>query len=268
MNQYRWIGVALLVFAAVLLQSLPKPQIALTSNYNSLDKILASSEIELPIALGNLGQQMVEVGVFADESMLGEFARPQTSKIKLTRQNAPVFLNFLWGLGLGNRNPILEQGPMQNPRFKLENLASIGGFTISATSAIDHYSKHEFIKLDPGQQAMLEYIAKKIYRPCCDNSTYFPDCNHGMAMLALLELAVSQNLEISEIYNLALAVNAYWFEGSYRMIAEYLDKQNLIGNQTAEEILSQKYSSASGYKKILQSLKPRNQKTNPSCGVN
>ena len=29
-------------------------------------------------------------------------------------------------------------------------------------------------------------IAKGIYRPCCNNSTYFPDCNHGMAMLGLL----------------------------------------------------------------------------------
>lgn len=29
---------------------------------------------------------------------------------------------------------------------------------------------------------------------CCGNSTYFPDCNHGAAMLGFIELAVSQGL--------------------------------------------------------------------------
>ena len=39
---------------------------------------------------------------------------------------------------------------------------------------------------------IVEEIAGNIYRPCCGNSTAFPDCNHGMAMLGLIELMVSQ----------------------------------------------------------------------------
>ena len=59
---------------------------------------------------------------------------------------------------------------------------------------MNHYSMHRFIVLTPEQQALVEKVSKGIYRPCCGNSVYFPDCNHGMAMLGLLELMASQGV--------------------------------------------------------------------------
>jgi hypothetical protein len=38
------------------------------------------------------------------------------------------------------------------------------------------------------QQKRLEEVTIGVFRPCCDNPHAFPDCNHGMAMLGLLEL--------------------------------------------------------------------------------
>jgi hypothetical protein len=46
----------------------------------------------------------------------------------------------------------------------------------------------DLIPLTAEQQALVEEVAAEIYRPCCNNSTLFPDCNHGMAMLGFLEL--------------------------------------------------------------------------------
>ena len=41
---------------------------------------------------------------------------------------------------------------------------------------------------------MVISIAKNAYRSCCDNSTFFQDCNHGWALLGLLQLGAGQGL--------------------------------------------------------------------------
>ena len=45
-----------------------------------------------------------------------------------------------------------------------------------------------------------ERAAPFVYRPCCDNATHFPDCNHGMAMLGLLELMAAQGASEEEMF--------------------------------------------------------------------
>ncbi|MBI4049652.1 MAG: hypothetical protein HY395_02435 [Candidatus Doudnabacteria bacterium] len=267
-------GAALLFVFAVLLQSLPKPPVE--SKYLSLDQILASSGTELPVVWGDLGKSLLEAGVldqqklqtlYGNESAYREFVEPKDGKVLLTRQNAPIFLNFLWALGLGNKNEILESGEMALSGISLGDFASTGGFNLSTTNALDHYSQHEFIKLNLSQQRQLERISRSIYRPCCNNSTHFPDCNHGMAMLGLLELGISQGLSENELYNLALAANIYWFENNYRSIEQYLDSQESGWAQTPPEaILSAKHSSGSGYQKVQQALNAQNS-PGPSCGV-
>jgi hypothetical protein len=54
-------------------------------------------------------------------------------------------------------------------------------------------------------------VAYAVYRPCCNNPTAFPDCNHGMAMLGLLELMAAQDATADEMFEAAKYVNAYWF---------------------------------------------------------
>jgi len=176
----------------------------------------------------DLGKQMIKTGVI-DESRFravyesrGKLTQEmenlltgvENDKIIMTKENAGFLLNLLWALGLGNKNPILEEGEMVNPRYGgTGNFASTGGWTLAVGDPMDHYSAHEFVVLTPEEQARVDRTSRNIYRPCCANSAHFPDCNHGMAMLALLELLASQGVSEVEMYETAVTVNSYWFPG-------------------------------------------------------
>src|SRR3989338_483537 len=75
--------------------------------------------------------------------------------------------------------------------------------------------------LDEKEQAILEEFAFNSYRPCCSNPTGFPDCNHGMAALALGEIMASQGADADEIFEAFKYVNAFWFPQTYFDIATY-----------------------------------------------
>src|SRR3989344_7376730 len=105
---------------------------------------------------------------------------------------------------------------MTNPEYGgAGNFASTGGWTLAKGDAMDHYSAHPFIMLSREHQELVERVSKGIYRPCCNNSTHFPDCNHCMAMLGLLELMASQGVSEEDMWKAALAVNSYWFPDTY-----------------------------------------------------
>ena len=116
---------------------------------------------------------------------------------------------------------------------------------------MNHYGKHALIRLTPAQQKFVDEVSQNIYRPCCDNSTHFPDCNHGMAMLGLLELMASQGKSESEMYKAALTMNSYWFPQQYQTIAAYFASNGTRWRDVSpKEILGKAYSSASGYGRI------------------
>jgi len=232
---------------------------------------------------GNLGIKMTEAGVIdkakfenlyaergglsaVDKKMLSD---SNNGNIVITPKNSGVILNMLWAFGLGNKNPILENGPMVDKRYGgADNFASTGGWTLAKGNAMDHYSMHSFIMLTLEQQALVEQVAKNIYRPCCGNSTYFPDCNHGMAMLGLLELMASQGVSETDMYKVALQVNTLWFPDTYQAIKTFFVSQNMDWNTVdPKKILSAEYSSASGYQKILSQIEPQKQKGGASCGT-
>lgn len=112
-------------------------------------------------------------------------------------------------------------------------------------------------------------MSKNIYRPCCNNSTYFPDCNHGMAMLGLLELMASQGVSEEDMWGAALAANAYWFPDQYLTIATYMKNKGIEWEDVnPKEILGYNFSSASGYKNIAsQVVVPRQHEGGSGCGV-
>ncbi len=174
----------------------------------------------------NLGVKMVEAGVIDQDKIENLYsARGGLTKsdkkilygtsndnLVINSDNSAMMLNMLWAFGLANKNPILEKGPMMDPRYGgVENFASTGGWTLARGSAMDHYSMHKFVALTDREQARVEEVAKHIFRPCCKNSTYFPDCNHGMAMLGLMELMASQGATEDDMYKKASEVNALWF---------------------------------------------------------
>lgn len=247
------------------------------------ERVLPAQGVELQVSWGNLGMQMVQAGVIDAQKFeeLSQYRGGMTQETKqllygqdngnlmITPQNADTLLNMLWALGLGNKNDILEKGEMADPRYgRAGRFASTGGWTLSQGNAMDHYSKHSFIVLTPDQQDLVDRVSKNIYRPCCNNPVHFPDCNHGMAMLGLLELMASQGVQEEEMYRVALQVNSYWFPDTYLTIAEYLDsKGKKWEDEEAREILGVEYSSGSGYRKIMDQMTGPSKKNEGSCGV-
>ena len=127
----------------------------------------------------------------------------------------------------------------------------------------------DLIPLTPEQQAHVEEVAAAVYRPCCNNHTLFPDCNHGMAMLGLLELLASQNASVDEMFNAAKYVNAYWFPQQTLETALFLKTNQEIDFSEADSrlVVSDKFSSASGASMVHQSLQSRGLlKQTPSQG--
>ncbi len=225
----------------------------------------------LSISYGNLGPQLIEAGVIDNDAFQkvmtasGEpinnhemeiLKKGGNEKIVITAENAHFLLNFFWAVGLANKNSILTEGPMvQYSKGQIEGFASTGGWTLATKPITELYASEDLISMTAEQQARVEEVAAAVYRPCCNNYTLFPDCNHGMAMLGLLELMASQNASVDEMFNAAKYVNAYWFPQQALEMAIYL-KTNQgadFAKADARLVVSKNLSSASGASMVHQS---------------
>lgn len=231
------------------------------------DKVIKKNYV-FKIKWGELGKRMIEDGVIDKvklaRAITGEDRLPKEldkyfsgsqDKIELTQANSQFWVDVLWGLGLANKNKILETGAMMADG-DASNFASTGGWTLGASEdAMNYYSKYFYINLSEKQQKEVSEITRNIYRPCCGNSTAFPDCNHGMAMLGLIELMVSQGKSSDEVYKAALAFNTYWFPQTYLDIAYHLEKNERDYSKVSpKELLSKTFSSAAGYEVIRKNV--------------
>ena len=207
MNNDRFLGICI-VIAAVLINGVLSAQV-----FEKLEEqVLLPNGIVIPVTWGDMGKQLVEAGVIDQEKFGDMSVKEQNGKLVINKDNEHTILNLLWAFGLANKNEILEKGPMMDQQYGgAGGFASTGGWTLAAGDAMDHYSMHQLITLTPEQQELVEKTSKNIFRPCCKNSTYFPDCNHGMAMLGALELMASQGKNEKELYAVAEAVNKVWF---------------------------------------------------------
>jgi hypothetical protein len=228
-------------------------------------------------ATKNLNSQNVKVGIVdggrilpleAEEKMLATLTANGT--IDPAKLPQVTELNLLWAYGLANKNQVLESGPIMDPRSGgPTNMASVGGWTVTTGSVMDHYNKHTLATLTSDQQLLVEKIAKGIYRPCCNNSTHFPDCNHGMAMLGLLEYLASQGATEDQMWNAAITANMSWFPDQYQTIAQYLKIKNIdLKTVTPQILLNAEYSSGSGFARIAAQVpQSGQQKGGSGCGV-
>lgn len=263
------IGGALIYGAG--LKSIEQKQNDLTAAKSEIsleEEIIPDSGYELPVKWGSIGKQLVESGaidakkfemIYASRGGLNDEDKKllygeDNSNLVINNKNSGLILNLLWAFGLTNKNEILDNGPMVDPRYGgAGGFASTGGWSLANGDAMNHYSRHQFIILMPEQYELVEKVSKNIYRPCCNNSTYFPDCNHGMAMLGFLELMTSQNVSEEEMYRAALIINSYWFPDTYLTIAKYFESQDVSWDKiSAKEILGFDYSSGSGYQNLLK----------------
>lgn len=240
-----------------------------------------ASEVKLPIKWADLGKKLVDTGVI-DKNKFDDAmgTLPETDKklledtnnaeIIMTEQNSRFILNLLWGFGLANKNGILDKGEIIQDPKQAGNMASTGGWSISSGDPMSHFSKYNFITLTPEQQAMVEEMSKNIYRPCCNNSTHFPDCNHGMAMLGLLELMAANGVSKEDAYKVALQVNSMWFPQTYQDLATYFAENGTSWDKVdSKEVLGINYSSASGYRNTRAQIKslPQQKPGGGGCGL-
>jgi hypothetical protein len=146
---------------------------------------------------------------------------PSPEPIHLTAANAGHLLNLLWPVGLANRMAANADSPIRGPM--LARFASTSGWTLGrAANGADYFDRFPIVPLSPAQEDLVVEVAGSTWRPCCDNSTFFQDCNHGSALLGLLQLGAAQGLGKAELYAEALAFNAFWFPDAYRETALYL----------------------------------------------
>ncbi|HEX9817613.1 MAG TPA: hypothetical protein VGA89_01835 [Patescibacteria group bacterium] len=233
---------------------------------------------------GDTGQKLVAAGGidlakyrqnYSDEQyaeLLTYLTTDKNKSITINRENAYFWVNTLWALGLTQHSEVLSEGIMGTEyKDRVGGFASTGGWTLGAQDAVELYSSADIIPMTDEHQAMVADISQHIYRPCCGNPTSFPDCNHGMAILGLIELMVSQGYGEEDIYQAALAFNSYWFAQTYIDLAYYFETQENTAwtKVDAKKVLSAEYSSAQGYQAVKKQIGtiPGSETAGGSCGA-
>jgi hypothetical protein len=229
----------------------------------------------LSVSYGDLGPRLLESGVIDYDVMAALYQERGTplseqqvkilksgsaDEIVITAENANFLLNFFWAVGLANRNSILTEGPMiENSEGQVERFASTGGWGLASKPVTELYASIDLIPLTAEQQHHVEEVATGVYRPCCNNHTLFPDCNHGMAMLGLLEWMASKGASVDEMFEAAKYVNAYWFPQQTLEIAMYLqlNQDTNFVDANAKLVVGDTLSSASGFGMVHQDLQAR-----------
>lgn len=258
---------------------LPEPSI---ENLEAM--VIPQEGYEVKLNWGETGKKLVDVGGIdmnkyienysgvENEELLSYLKGSKDGGITINKSNAYFWVNTLWALGLTQNSKVLSEGIMGTEyKDRLGNFASTGGWTLGAKDAVSLYSSSMIIDLDEDEQEMVRAISANIYRPCCGNPTSFPDCNHGMAILGLVELMVDQGFSEEEIYKASLAFNSYWFPQTYIDLAYYFQTKNnvLWKDIDAKELLSAQYSSAPGYQAIKEEIGdvPGTKSKGGSCGA-
>ncbi len=166
-------------------------------------------------------------------------------------------LNFFWAAGLGNKSKILTDGDMTKyGNNQTGSFASTGGWSLASGDPMNYYAKGDLIPLTQEQEKLVETVASGVYRPCCNNSTAFPDCNHGMALLGVLQLMAKNGATEDQMFEAAKYFNAYWFPGNYYDLALYFKNKEgkNFKDVSGKVILGKEYSSSSGWQEAKQWL--------------
>lgn len=234
-------------------------------------RLLPHDGFSIDAQWGDVMARLVESGVVDSDrfsAVLAQSGAPLTDAqqrilagtsdepVRIDATNGRFVLHALWALGLANRNPILTDGPMS----KLEEaqrgqLASTAGWTLGKGPGPQYLARFDIVTLTPAQQAVVEEVAYNSYRPCCDNPTAFPDCNHGAAALALTEMAAASGAPAEDIFPALIGFNSFWYPDRYYVLAVHFDQRGQEWEDVdARQLLSAGYSSLSGWKRVAAAL--------------
>ena len=219
-------------------------------------KIILGDVVPRMVALGIINLGKIEAlyknqgGVPPEEMKL--LTSTSTTPLVVNADNATWLVNLLWPLGLANHLDVNNQSPIAGKN--VGNYASTGGWSLgTAATGGGYFNKYPIVPLTPAQEKRVQQIAQSTYRPCCDNSSFFQDCNHGSAAMGMIELGVSEGLSDGDIYQTLLAFNSFWFPHNYVEIALYF---NVVKNTDWKDVspqvaLSKQYSSLSSWMKNI-----------------
>jgi hypothetical protein len=225
-------------------------------------RVLPPQGYALPLRWGDLGPTLGRLGVidldkldrlYQKEGGLPAPQRrlltePSDAFVTITTDNAGFLVTVFWGLGLAQKSPVLDRMAASRSPQRLMGLASTGGWTLGAKPTPELYGQFDMLRLTPEQQAVVAELAAQIHRPCCGSPTAFADCNHGMALLAVLELMASRGAGREETLKAALQFNAFWFPRQYTRTALVFTLRGVDWDAVSpREVLGPRYSSLGGW---------------------
>ena len=251
------------------------------------EQVVPDKGIDTGVIFGDAIQKVIAAGALEPEKLRAHtralplwverlLAVPSEQTIVLTRDSAPHLVNLLWPIGLSNRVVFNRESPINN--IRLPSYASTGGWTLGRVpSGSVYFNTVDAVPLTERQASLALAVATNTFRPCCDNSTFFQDCNHGSALLGLIELAAAQGATAEAIYRIAVAANSYWFPEQYARTAQYF--LHFTGRSwraiSPSLIVSATYSSLTGWRRHVDEplsraniLLPADPDASPAtCGV-
>ncbi len=202
--------------------------------WDVLDQVVPRGGIKTSVSFGDSIQKLIAAGALDPEKLRANYkaapgmpdwlkkliAAPSSEPILFGMDTAPHLLSLLWPLGLSTRARINEKSPINTS--KLSSFASTSGWTLGrAPNGAAYFNKVASLQMTDEQEKRVLEVATATFRPCCDNSTFYQDCNHGSALLGLMELAAAQGKTTDELYRIALAANSHWFPEQYAKTALY-----------------------------------------------
>ncbi len=165
----------------------------------------------LPVKWGDIVKGLINLGVLNETALIdavlesnqtltryeaGIMSGTYNGYIHTNASDSEFVLLVLWSLGISNNNTIITKGPLStygNP----DQYASTGGYLPLGKLEIGRLN---LVNLTSEQQSEAVDVAAGTFRPCCDNPAMFPDCNHGAAELALIEMMASQGFNESQMF--------------------------------------------------------------------
>lgn len=167
--------------------------------------------------------------------------------ITINATDSPFLLYVLWDIGINNNNTIIREGPITQ-YGNISDFASTGGY--GPLGKLD-VGGSKIVNLAPKEQEITDYVALNSYRPCCNNPTMMPDCNHGAAALGLIELMASQGNNATAIFKAVEEFNSFQFRQQYVEIAIYLKSEGLDFDAVpASQVVGSDFSSAAGFANV------------------
>lgn len=296
-----WPGLFLITLVALLLMIVvhlnsdqPAAQVAAAADTSTKAtapaETILPAQYELPARFGDIGPRLIAAGAIDRDQFVANYDRseqPLTAlqlaildegseeAIVIDQSNAYFLLNFFWALGLTNDNPILTEGQMMTAsNGDPSGFASVGGWTIGQKPPADLYASAHLVSLNDQQQAWVQEVAENVYRPCCNNHTAFADCNHGMALLGLLEFMAGQGATVEELYEAAKYVSAFWYPQQATEVALFFQKNMdlAFADVDPQMAVGPEVFSGAGFQQVHQWLVANEALPQPagggnSCGV-